>query len=137
MCPCLTKQTTKFRTSIPAEECLGITLQYLATGEIYESILYQFRIHRTTISQIIQEVCNAIYKVFQPDYMNVPSSPQEWKLLMKDIAAGIFQTSFELLTENIKILKPKRSGSNFYNYKGFYSAVLLAFFDYDYRFLDS
>ena len=99
--PFLTKQTTKFRTPIPAEERLGITLQYLATGEIYESLMYQFKIHRTIISQIIQEVCNAIYKVLQPDYMNVPSSPQEWKLLMKDIAVGIFQTGFELLTESI------------------------------------
>ena len=101
MRPFLTKRTTKFRTPIPAEECLGTTLQYLAIGEIYESIMYQFRIHRTTISQIIQEVCNAIYKVFQPDYINVPSFPQEWKLLMKDIAVRIFHTGFELLTENI------------------------------------
>ena len=33
------------------------------------------------------------------------------------------------------ILKPKYSGSDFYNYKGFYSVVLLAFIDYDFRFL--
>ena len=33
------------------------------------------------------------------------------------------------------MLKPKLSGSDFYNYKGYYSVVLLAFVDYDYRFL--
>ena len=32
-------------------------------------------------------------------------------------------------------IQPIQSGSDFYSYKGFYSAVLLAFIDYDYRFL--
>ena len=73
----ITKQTTKFRTTIPAEERLAIILRYLATGDTYQSLMYQFRIHRTTISQIIQEVCSAIYKALQPDYMKLPSSPQE------------------------------------------------------------
>ena len=54
VCPFITKQTTKFRTPAPAEERLAITLQYLATGETYESLMYQYRIHSTTISQIIQ-----------------------------------------------------------------------------------
>ena len=56
MRPFITKQTTKFRAPIPAEERLAVTLRYLATGKIYKSLMYQFRIHRTTISQIIQEV---------------------------------------------------------------------------------
>ena len=43
--------------------------------------MYQFRIHKTTISQIVQEVCSAIYKVLQPDYMKLPSPPQEWKAI--------------------------------------------------------
>ena len=33
------------------------------------------------------------------------------------------------------IVKPKHSGSDFYNYKGFYSVVLKALVDYDYKFL--
>ena len=42
---------------------------------------------------------------------------------------------FRAFTGNIAILKPKHSESDFYNYKGFYSVVLLAFVDYDYGFL--
>ena len=79
--PSITKQTTKFRTPTPAEERVAITLRYLAPRETYESVMYQFRIHRTTISQIIQEVCSAIYKILQPDYMKLPSSHQERKAI--------------------------------------------------------
>ena len=77
----ITKQITKFRTPTPAEERLVIKLQYLATGETYESLMYQFRIHRTNISEIIKEVCSAIYKVLETDYMKVSSFRQELKTI--------------------------------------------------------
>ena len=99
--------------------------------------MYQFRIHRTTISQIIQEVCSAIYKVLQPDYLKLPSSPQAWKAIVDE---GYRRRNFPQCFgatdgKHIAILKSKHSGFDVHNYKGFYSVVLLAFVDYDYRFL--
>ena len=90
---------------------------------------------QTTILRL--EVCSAIYKVLQPDYMKLPSSPQKWKDTANE---GYHRWNFPKCFEDadgkyIAILKPIHSGSDFYNYKGFYSAVLLAFVDYDYRFL--
>ena len=81
MRPFITKQNRKFRTLVPAEERLEITLRYLATGDTLKSLMYQFRIHRTTIFQIAEEVCSAIYKLLQPDYMELPFSRQEWKAI--------------------------------------------------------
>ena len=135
--PFITKQTTKFRTPIPAAERLTITLRYLATGETFESLMYQFRIHKITISQIMQEVCSVIYKVLQPDYMKLPSSSQKQKAIADE---GYHRQNFPNCFgaadgKYIAILKPKHSGSDFYNYKRFCSVVLLAFVDYDYLFL--
>ena len=126
MRPFITKQTTKFRTLIPAEERLAITLRYLATGETYEFLMDQFRIHRTTIFQITQEVCSAIYKVLQPDYMKLPSSPQAWKAITdEEYCRWNCPNCFGAADgTHIAILKPKHSVSDFYNYKGFYSVVI-------------
>ena len=95
--------------------------------------MYQFRIHRINISEIIQEVSSAIYKVLQPDYMKLPSSPQEWKAIADEgyLRWNIPNSFGATNGKHIVILKPKHSGSDFYNYQGFLSA----FVDYDYRFL--
>ena len=60
-------QTKNFRTPIPGEEPLAITLQYLAIEESYESLMCQFRINRTTISRIIQEVYTQLTKLLYND----------------------------------------------------------------------
>ena len=137
MRPSITKQTTKFRTPTPAEERVAITLRYLATRETYESVMYQLRIHRTTISQIIQEVCSAIYKILQADYMKLPSSPQERRAIADEgYRRWNFPNCFKAADgKQFAILKRKQSGYDFYNYKRFCSVVLLALVDYDYRFL--
>lgn len=71
MAPLITKQVTRFREPISASERLTVTLRYLATGESYRSLQYVFRIPHNTISGIIPEVCDALYKVLQPNYLKV------------------------------------------------------------------
>ena len=44
---------------------LTLTLRYLATGECYRSLSFQFRISRRTILYLIQEVCRATIKIYQ------------------------------------------------------------------------
>ena len=121
MRPFITKQTTKFKTPISAEECLAITLLYLGTEETYESLMYQVRIHRTTISQIIQEACGAIYKVLQTGYMKLPSSPQEWKAIADEgYRRWNFPNCFGAADgKHITILKPKKSVSDFLTIRNF------------------
>ena len=41
---------------IPVGEKLAVTLRYLTTGESFKSLMYQFHIHRTTVSLFVLTV---------------------------------------------------------------------------------
>ena len=135
--PHIEKQTTRLRVPISAGARLAITLRYLATGNTYMSHQFEFRVASNTIGKLIPETCKAIYRVLAPDYFKYPTSPQEWK----EIADG-FQTKWQfpncvgsLDGKHIRLRPPAHSGSVFFNYKHFFSIVLMAVVDSNYRFL--
>lgn len=72
--PLIKKEDTNMRESISPGERLALTLRFLATGDSFMSLQYLFRIPQSTISKIIPEVCDAIYKVLLSDYFKVISS---------------------------------------------------------------
>ena len=67
------------REAISAEERLLVTLRYLATGMSTQNLCYSFRVGRTTASNIVSDVCVAIYDVFSPIYLKPPSTEIEWR----------------------------------------------------------
>ena len=99
--------------------------------------MYQYRIHKSTISQFAPEVCKAIYSVLAPDYMKIPSSKEDWEHIIEQRnERWHFPNCFAgFYGKHMGIISPKHSGSEFYNFNGFYSIVLLAFVDYNYKFL--
>ena len=66
------------RRAITAEETLAVKLRFLATGESFPSLQYQFRIHRTTIAAFIPVVCKTIYQVLKNEYLRMPETNEEW-----------------------------------------------------------
>ena len=125
------------RIPISPEEKLAITLRYMATGESFDSLMYQFRIHRTTIGQFILPVCTAIYEALKDDYLKLPSTKNEWLSIANETnERWQFPNCFGAADgKHIQIVHPHHSGATFYNYKGFFSIVLMAIADYDYKFL--
>ena len=67
----ISKQDTLMRKAIEPDLKLGITLRFLATGETFQSLSYQYRVHSTTISHFIPEVCVAIYEALYDNYTRV------------------------------------------------------------------
>ena len=77
--PAITKQNNNYCQSISAAEQLCLTIRFLASGDSQESLSFAFQIGRSTVSEIIQETCKAIYNILAPIYLKPPSSQQEWK----------------------------------------------------------
>ncbi|XP_066457743.1 uncharacterized protein [Eleutherodactylus coqui] len=69
----LTYQDTHMRKAITAEERLLITLRFLATGESYASLHLQFRVGKSTITEIVRCTCSAIWQKLQPIVMPSPT----------------------------------------------------------------
>lgn len=83
------------------------------------------------------EVTESIWKNLQPDYMKVPDSNEEWE----NIADGFRRNANfphclgAVDRKHVRVKKPDNSGSMYFNYKEYFSIVLLAIVDSNYRFL--
>ena len=80
----ITKKNTRMLESISAEERLVITLRYLASGMSQQDLCYSFRIGRITASNIVRDVCVALYEVLSPIYLKPPSTEKEWQKISDD-----------------------------------------------------
>jgi hypothetical protein len=76
--PLLTKQETHMRKSIEPNERLALAIRYVATGETFQSLFFQFRIGKSTISQIVMEVCDAINQVLGNQHLKTPNTVEKW-----------------------------------------------------------
>lgn len=104
--------------------------RYLATGESFTSLSYDFRMGISTIHYIVKELTDVIWKILQPTHMPVPSV-REWM----DIAKSFEEISQmpncigSIDGKHCRIKCPPNAGSIYYNYKHFHSVVLMAVAD--------
>ena len=134
--PHIERQTTNFRDPLDVGLRVAITLRYLATGNSYKSLGYSFRVAPNTVSLIVPETCRAIVAAYGDEVMKLPTTPQEWK----NVAHGFEQRwNFPhcigaIDGKHVRIRNPYFAGSVYYNYKKYFSMVLLALVDANYKF---
>ncbi|XP_028415678.1 uncharacterized protein LOC114539199 [Dendronephthya gigantea] len=116
------------RPSIKPNERLAVTLRYLAMGESFKSLEFQFRISRTAISDIVVETCQAIFDVLSSWILKMPCTNEAWLQL-----ASVFEQRWNFPNgigavdgKRINIQQPGNSGSHYYDYKGHNNLILLA-----------
>ena len=135
--PLITKKNTNWRESIEAEVRFSITMRYLALGDCPLSLAQKYRVSHSGVGTYIQETCDAIYAALKGQYLKMPKTEAEWLAISRE-----FESRWDcphacgaLDGKHFAIMCPPKSGSFFYNYKGFFSLVLLAVVDADYQFI--
>ena len=98
---------------------------------------FGWRVPSNTISVLVREVCQAIVDEYLDEVMTPASTPEAWREI-----ANQFMTKWNfphccgaLDGNHVACRCPNSSGSTYYNYKGFYSAVMMALVDADYKFI--
>ena len=116
---------------------LAVTLRHLATGLNYADLMYSFRMARNTISLFVPEVCEAIISAYKEEVMPDNISEDDWLRISAEFERvwNLPHACGALDGKHIRIKKPANSGSLFYNYKNFFSMVMMAVVDADYKFV--
>ncbi|KAL2093117.1 hypothetical protein ACEWY4_010429 [Coilia grayii] len=134
--PDLTRQMTNYREAIEPKQRLAVTLRFLATGESFVSLAFQYRLGVSTVCDAVHLTCHAI----EARMMSL-TFPQPTEEGWKDIARHFWQKwGFPnclgaIDGKHIAITAPAHSGSRFFNYKHSFSIVLLALVDANYKFI--
>ena len=134
--PIISKKDTYMREAVGAAERLSLTIHYLAEGASQQSMSFQYRIGRSTVSGIIHETCQAIWGALHEVYLRPPSNKNDWKEISKEFEElwNFPHCLGAIDGKHVSIQCPLKSGSLYYNYKGYFSIVLLAVCDAHYSF---
>ena len=124
----ITKQNANYREALDPGVKRALTLRHLARGNKYHSMTYGWRVPHNTISLFIPKVCQAIIDEYTDEVMKCPTTPEEWRAISDKFADrwNFPHTSGALDGKPVNCKCPPNSGSLYYNYKEFYSVVLMA-----------
>ena len=132
----ITKNDTLFRKAIVPEQRLAVTLYYLSTGDSFSTIALLFRLGASTVRSIIFETCSAIWDEMKGQYLKTPDTEGEWRAVARDFEqTWNFPHCLGAIDgKHCSIQCPPNTGSEYFNYKKFFSIVLLGVCDANYRF---
>lgn len=110
--------------------------RYLGSGCDQIDLHLTYRIGHTTIGKILRKVCNAIWEVLREECFPELTTAR-WKQISDDFQKySQYPNCLGAIDgKHVRIRRPKMSGSLFYNYKNFFSIVLLAIVDVNYKFI--
>ncbi len=120
-----------------SHDLVNMRLSLILTGDQYASQHVNFRVGRTTVGLIVADTCQAIVDEFQEEVSAFPTDEAGWR----DVARRFgerwnFPHALGALDgKHIRIRNPPNGGSSYFNYKKYFSIVLLALVDADYRFM--
>ena len=110
--------------------------RFLITGASQVHLSFSFRVCHSTVGKVLRETSQVLWDCLRPTVLPVPTVAV-WEKIALDFCS-IWQLPNcvgALDGKHVRIKAPANSGSEFFNYKGYFSIVLLAVCDAHYRFI--
>ncbi|XP_066974246.1 uncharacterized protein [Macrobrachium rosenbergii] len=135
--PYIQKQRIFWREPLTPGLHVVITLRFLATGDSYKILQYAFRVAHNTISCIVPETCRVIVSALGDEELQVPQTPEAWKQVARGFEEwwNFPHVIGAIDGKHIRLRNPPLGGMHYYNYKKFFSMILLAIVNASYKFL--
>lgn len=114
----------------------NIFFRYLATGCTFAELHYSFRRGESTVREIVRKVCEVIWLNLKDVYLPLPTEEMWLEIAETFKSRANFPNCIGALDgKHVRIIKPEHSGSLCYNYKNYFSFVLLGLCDANYKFV--
>ncbi|XP_050337797.1 putative nuclease HARBI1 [Bactrocera neohumeralis] len=132
----LQKMDTNYRKAVPIEKRVAITLFALGSSAEYRSIANMFGVGKSTVCEILLEFCTEIWRLLQPScFKMLPLNRENITELVTGFEVIGFPECLGAIDGcHIEIHPSSDEAVDYYNYKGWYSTVLMALVDAKYRF---
>lgn len=108
----------------------------MAHGGSYSTVAWNFLIGRSTAAKRIPETCDILWKILSPVYLSLPNDSTWREITYKFWTLWNFPHCLGAIDgKHVTVQCPINSGSQFFNYKKFFSIVLMAVCDAKYKFI--
>lgn len=110
--------------------------RYLASGCSFRELSHSFRIGHTTVREIVLEVCIAIWQNIK-DIAFPQLDRDKWLQISEGFRnnSQFPNCAGAVDGKHIRVIRPTHTGSLYYNYKNYFSIVLMAICDAKYKFI--
>ncbi|KAH7967949.1 uncharacterized protein LOC119381906 [Rhipicephalus sanguineus] len=123
------------REAIALDKCVAIGLYRLCCSAEERSIAELFPVGRSTVNEAYKELCEAVIETMETKWVNMPTVSSMAEHIREFTAMlGFPQAVGALDGCHFPVSPPKESATDYRNYKGWYSMILLALVDHPYRF---
>lgn len=135
-CQSLVRADTNMRNAIPLHKRVAVLLYRAATSAEERTVTNLFGISAASVNIIFHEFCFVIGDSVDSQFLRMPAvDAVEEHIRLFSAVLGFPQGFGALDGCHIKVSPPKEHTQDYYNYKGWYSIILLALVDHNYKFL--
>ncbi|XP_061514113.1 putative nuclease HARBI1 [Anopheles gambiae] len=121
---------------ISPEERLMVTLRFLSTGLPFKSLSFTFCIAHNTIGTIVYETCEAIWKTLNEEFIPFPTTSAFNKVEREFLNKWKFPNCIGAIDgKHVRVKAPSKSGTQYFNYKKYFSLHLQAVADANSKFI--
>uniref|UniRef100_A0A3B3SD89 DDE Tnp4 domain-containing protein n=1 Tax=Paramormyrops kingsleyae TaxID=1676925 RepID=A0A3B3SD89_9TELE len=120
---------------IGSAQRLAVTLRFLTTGMSYRALAASYKLGSATVGRVISEVSQVIWVSLKNEFVAYPDQTK-WQSIKGDFLSlwNYPNCLGSIDGKHIRVQAPRNSGSQFHNYKGYFSFILMAVCDARYRF---